>query len=309
MKKKIIIFAVLWLIVCFSSANAVQQMLPFPGGETWICTQGNDTTFTHKDKWKYSWDFAIPSGYPISASAGGTVVYAGYNSIIGNTIIINYGNSEYGKYCHLLNTTNCPLEVTVGEVVSQGQIIGYCGSTGSSSTGSHIHYNVQNSNSIWGESIPSSFIDVWGNKAIQEIPKQGGLYTSANHYCKLSDYRVGKFSKGDDGWRLYGGSVDSGFIPRTKPFSLTYYHLKGVNTFGHPISWVKEYHPKDNPYGCPAMDPVWIQDFSTTSFSNVNDAPLTSIMVLNPYVWNPRVSYQGVAYPLHGEMLKYWREH
>ena len=339
--KKSIMFLSVFLLVA-NSVEAVDHMLPFSAGMTWKCSQGNyddpgntwgnycyfdengDKEVDRSDgktDWKYqwsnpthrvgsnmayAWDFNFyPTDYgePLLATADCVVSkvlnkYGGW----GNLVQVKYADNTYGWYAHLLNTGEHLLTVAEKQILKQGQLVGYCGGTGGFRV--HEHFHVQDEK---GNPIRINFIDVWQDNG---IPKEGELYTSANHYCSLSDYKVGKFSEGNDGWHLsYNCFTSSDFIARTKSFSLTYYHLKGVDTFGHPISWVKEYHPQDNPFGCPAMDPVWIQDFSATSFSNVNDAPLTSIMVLNPYIWNPRVSYQGVAYPLHGEMLKYWREH
>ena len=289
MKKKIIIFTVLWLIVCFSNANAVQQMLPFPGGETWICTQGWDGTTSHFGEWKYSWDFATPSGNPISASAEGTIVYAGYNSILGNTVIIDYGNSEYGKYCHLLNTDNHPLEVSVGDIVSQGQIIGYCGNTGSSSEGAHIHYNVQDSSSLWGQSIISSFIDVAENNG---VPLEWKSYTSFNYYNPMTNFKIGRYI---DGYVLENMSD---YRPYSRPFVTTYCYNGDSDMLGYPISNV---YLLENCVGCinSWAEHVYVQDFQ-------GGACGSATLVMNMLTHNIRFDYSGVAYPIHGQMRNYW---
>lgn len=78
-------------------------------------------------------DFAATAGTPIQASRGGTVIRASYNSAYGNHVIIDHGNGVTTLYAHMsaLNTRN-------GAKVSQGQVIGYVGSTGMS-TGPHLH--------------------------------------------------------------------------------------------------------------------------------------------------------------------------
>ncbi len=76
-------------------------------------------------------------GQPIRAAQGGTVTYAGWISGYGNAVIINHGSGITTLYGH-----NQSLAVSVGQSVSQGQVIAYCGSTGNS-TGPHCHFEVR----------------------------------------------------------------------------------------------------------------------------------------------------------------------
>lgn len=84
-------------------------------------------------------DLAISCGTPVYASAGGTVGIAdnrGWNGGYGKFIKINHPNRTATLYSHLTS-----LAVSTGESVSQGQVIGYVGSTGHSS-GCHLHFEV-----------------------------------------------------------------------------------------------------------------------------------------------------------------------
>ena len=90
-------------------------------------------------------DLAISYGTPIHAAAAGTVLVAktgcvpGVSSCgggFGNYIVINHSNGTQTLYAHQLK-----LSVTTGSNVSQGQIIGYVGMTGST-TGPHLHFEV-----------------------------------------------------------------------------------------------------------------------------------------------------------------------
>lgn len=83
-------------------------------------------------------DLAAPIGTPIVASASGTVLLArkGYNGGYGNMIIIKHPNGTRTLYAHLSK-----ISISKGEQVSQGEVIGYVGSTGRS-TGPHLHYEV-----------------------------------------------------------------------------------------------------------------------------------------------------------------------
>ncbi|TLG77345.1 M23 family metallopeptidase [Culicoidibacter larvae] len=77
---------------------------------------------------------------PIRAAADGMVDRADsggfYNGGWGNYIIIGHGNNLKTGYAHL-NTVG----VTLGQQVKQGQVIGYCGTTGAS-TAPHLHIEV-----------------------------------------------------------------------------------------------------------------------------------------------------------------------
>lgn len=82
-------------------------------------------------------DFADSYGSNVYASKSGTVVYSGWISGYGNTIIIDHGSSVQTLYAH-----NSELLVSVGQVVAQGEVISLVGSTGMS-TGPHIHFEIR----------------------------------------------------------------------------------------------------------------------------------------------------------------------
>ena len=81
-------------------------------------------------------DIGAESGATIIAADGGTVVIAGVNSGYGNCVMIDHGNGYKTLYGHMSS-----IAVTNGQTVSQGDTIGYVGSTGVS-TGPHCHYEV-----------------------------------------------------------------------------------------------------------------------------------------------------------------------
>ncbi|MEP6976525.1 MAG: peptidoglycan DD-metalloendopeptidase family protein [Thermoleophilia bacterium] len=82
-------------------------------------------------------DIAAASGTPIHAAAGGTVIYAGWLGGYGNLVVIDHHNSLATAYGH-----QSAIATGVGAIVSQGQVIGYVGSTGHS-TGPHLHFEVR----------------------------------------------------------------------------------------------------------------------------------------------------------------------
>ena len=81
-------------------------------------------------------DYAAPTGTPIHATADGVVEVAGWMNGYGNTVIIRHRGKISTVYGHQSRLAE---GITVGTRVSQGQLIGYVGSTGWS-TGSHLHY-------------------------------------------------------------------------------------------------------------------------------------------------------------------------
>jgi|JI10StandDraft_1071094.scaffolds.fasta_scaffold56181_2 murein DD-endopeptidase MepM/ murein hydrolase activator NlpD len=80
-------------------------------------------------------DIGAPTGTPVYASRGGTViaVKTGWSGGYGNMIIIDHGNGVQSLYAHLSK-----IYVSYGQKVEQGENIGAVGSTGRS-TGPHLH--------------------------------------------------------------------------------------------------------------------------------------------------------------------------
>lgn len=81
-------------------------------------------------------DLAGAEGTPIVASRSGTVTIATYSNSAGYYVTINHGDGYSSVYMHMTGYT-----VSVGQQVSQGQVIGYMGSTGIS-TGPHLHFGI-----------------------------------------------------------------------------------------------------------------------------------------------------------------------
>jgi murein DD-endopeptidase MepM/ murein hydrolase activator NlpD len=81
-------------------------------------------------------DYAAPSGTPIHATADGTIEHIGWKNGYGNTVVIKHHGKISTLYAHQSRFAD---GLSVGSRVSQGQLIGYVGSTGWS-TGAHLHY-------------------------------------------------------------------------------------------------------------------------------------------------------------------------
>lgn len=83
-------------------------------------------------------DYAAPMGTPVYSVADGVVTFRGWGGGGGNTLKIKHANNMMTGYLHLQKFAP---GINVGTRVQQGQLIGYVGSTGTS-TGPHLDYRV-----------------------------------------------------------------------------------------------------------------------------------------------------------------------
>ena len=83
-------------------------------------------------------DFGASRGTPIMAAGNGTVVFAGRKGDYGNYVKIRHNGTYETAYAHMRGFAR---GIAKGTRVSQGQTIGYVGSTGRS-TGPHLHYEI-----------------------------------------------------------------------------------------------------------------------------------------------------------------------
>jgi len=84
-------------------------------------------------------DYAAPSGTPVSAVADGTVTFAGWKGGNGRLVILRHGSGYETTYGHLSRFAS---GVRRGRRVSQGDLVGYVGSSGLSS-GPHLDFRVK----------------------------------------------------------------------------------------------------------------------------------------------------------------------
>jgi murein DD-endopeptidase MepM/ murein hydrolase activator NlpD len=82
-------------------------------------------------------DIGVGSGTPIQASASGRVVYSGWMGGYGNLVAIDHGRGLSTAYGH-----QSSISVANGQIVTQGQVIGYVGCTGHC-FGPHLHFEVR----------------------------------------------------------------------------------------------------------------------------------------------------------------------
>jgi hypothetical protein len=114
-------------------------------------------------------DFGVPVGTPVRAVAAGVVRHVGWYtgsyadnaywispSFAGFVLVIDHG-SFVGVYAHLSGSP-----VTVGQAVSEGQVVAQSGNTGGS-TGPHLHFEIlpdgwDFNNGMYGRVNPANYI-------------------------------------------------------------------------------------------------------------------------------------------------------
>jgi len=140
-----------------AAANAYGFILPIDGMSLSQIPEKDYNRFSEDNKGNYNGghrgvDIISAYGTPIRAMADGTVVdYLAWNEDLGkenvyswgNYVKIDHGNGYTTLYAHMSNHPS----VVTGQWVSQGQIIGYVGSTGNSST-NHLHLEVAYNNAL-----------------------------------------------------------------------------------------------------------------------------------------------------------------
>ncbi|MEW5755271.1 MAG: peptidoglycan DD-metalloendopeptidase family protein [Pseudomonadota bacterium] len=81
-------------------------------------------------------DYAAATGTPVKSTGDGRIVFKGVKGGYGNTLIVQHGSQYQTLYAHL---SGYKKGLKNGSTVSQGQVIGYIGSSGLA-TGPHLHY-------------------------------------------------------------------------------------------------------------------------------------------------------------------------
>ena len=101
-------------------------------------TQGFDADHRH-----YGIDYATKTGTPVYAATDGYVVFSGWTYDDGNMIILSHGGGYLTVYKH-----NQLLLRTEHAFVKRGEMIAESGSSGKTSSGPHLHFEV------WKDGLP-----------------------------------------------------------------------------------------------------------------------------------------------------------
>lgn len=154
-------------------------LLPFRGGLTRWCCQGNNGVVSHHGWQRYAYDFTMPVGSDVIAARGGvveavSVTHDGHGNWNNEIIVRHDGNDgTRAVYLHLIRGGSY---VRAGQHVEQGDLLAASGDVGISAA-PHLHFYVY-SRSAAGEIAyhPVTFADVPGDG----IPREMRRYTSGN---------------------------------------------------------------------------------------------------------------------------------
>lgn len=91
----------------------------------------------------YAVDVAVAKDTPIKSVAGGTVIFADWTPTNGNVIIVRHNDGIMSVYKHAASLTK-----EQGDVVRSGEVLALAGSTGTQSTGIHLHFE------LWKDGYP-----------------------------------------------------------------------------------------------------------------------------------------------------------
>ena len=100
-------------------------------------------------------DLESALGTPVRAVGDGTIAFAGQQETYGNLVVINHAEGLQTRYAQLGR-----IQVSAGQAVKQGEVIGTVGNTGRpSSAAPHLHFEVRSrSNSGWVAENPAPYL-------------------------------------------------------------------------------------------------------------------------------------------------------
>lgn len=103
-----------------------------------------EVTQHYDDKEKhFAIDIAVEMDSPVKAVADGTVIFRGFTADTGYVIVIEHAQGFISVYKH-----NASIYKEQGDLVKSGEVIASAGSTGTFSTGPHLHFE------LWNEGYP-----------------------------------------------------------------------------------------------------------------------------------------------------------
>ncbi len=131
--------------------NLFESAKPRVGLVLFAPVKGHITdNYSAKDK-HFAVDIALAKDTPIKAVAAGTVILADWTPTNGNVVVLRHNDGLLSVYKHAASLTK-----EQGDIVKSGEVIALAGSTGSQSTGVHLHFE------LWKDGYPinpTQFID------------------------------------------------------------------------------------------------------------------------------------------------------
>lgn len=136
----------------FADTGSEYGMFVFglPCAGTPVYPFGSDLLFSNSNKDDPGWYqlngilYEAAEGTDVRSAQAGTVLFAGYLGAFGNAVVINHGCGVCSYYYHLAD-----INVSVGDRVSLGRIIGSVGRTGFTNDSSCLHFALSAGNTYF----------------------------------------------------------------------------------------------------------------------------------------------------------------
>ncbi len=247
----------------FGKKTFVAVKLPFWGN--WSVSQGHNGKYTHQGEWQHAWDFVIVNnrgkqfknegltredyycyGKSVIAPADGIVVqvvdHVEDNPIgdvntmenWGNTVVIKHNDYLYSKVSHLQKGS---VEVSIGQTVKFGTILGKCGNSGRSAY-PHLHFQLQATPYIGSKTIfhpiAGYILEQNGQHLLKlyDIPKEGDLLGNIRPHELLS--KAFHFIPGQKlQWHDTEGQLQAEWEVFTSVYNKSYFYCKETKS----VAW------------------------------------------------------------------------
>jgi len=125
------------------SKPAVERTVPRGSFPLLEPTNGFETQGFDPSSYHFGIDFAVKTGTPVYAATDGYVLFSGWTYDDGNMVILAHGGGYLTVYKH-----NDVLLTSIHAFVKKGEMIAQSGSTGQTSAGPHLHFEV------WKDGLP-----------------------------------------------------------------------------------------------------------------------------------------------------------
>ena len=201
----------LLLVVLFGAGSVAQGApsiagfrLPFEGGPFSIVQGPSCPQYSHSAV-PEAIDFMMPEGTNLVAVQSGTVVFVGWDGNYGNQVRVTHDNGLTSWYNHIQPNG---FRVSLGDRVTQGQVIALSGTTGKSD-GPHLHFEVREGGTQTPiDALPGISWNAENGGRCTGLATGGPAATSNkklplnNCFTWLNDTRIDCFVRGTDN-RMY----------------------------------------------------------------------------------------------------------
>lgn len=160
---------------------------PVPGGRLGDGFAWRIHPILHVRKHHDGVDYAGPMGSPILAAGDGTVVLISWEPGYGRYVRVRHDQGYFTTYAHIARAAK---GLSVGQRVTQGQVIAYVGSTGLS-TGPHLYYELRKNNRYLDPTAnPLPAGTVLSGNSLEDFRKQADQIEGMTKLIGVSDKAV-----------------------------------------------------------------------------------------------------------------------